>query len=111
MNEQEASCGHGGSAPCRTCANRAGVKRFLFWFAMEFTQFALIVANGRAYNQANYVATLGTDMVISGFNFWVAVKFIEDKDNRDRWSMAGCVLGGGAGSVVSIFVTKLIYGA
>lgn len=86
-------------------------KTFLFWFAAEFVIYGLVVANGRAYNQANYVATLGTDMLISAFNFWFAVKFIEGKDNRTWPALAGCVLGGGAGSVCSIWLTIAVYGS
>jgi hypothetical protein len=85
-------------------------KRFLFWFCAEFVLYALVVANGRAYNQANYTATVVTDMCISAFNFYFAKKFINDKDNQDGWSMAGCVLGGATGSVVSILLTKYVYG-
>jgi hypothetical protein len=88
----------------------ANLWRFLFWFAAEFVLFALVVANGRAYVQANYTATVATDMMISAFNFYFAKKFINDKDNQDGWSMAGCILGGGTGSVFSIFLTKVIYG-
>ena len=87
------------------------LKVFLFWFAAEFFLYALIVANGRAYNQVNYLATLVTDMTISGFNFWFAVKFIEGKDNRTWPAMLGCVLGGGTGSICSIVLTKWLYGA
>lgn len=87
------------------------LKTFLFWFCAEFVVYALVVANGRAYNQANYGATLVTDMTISAFNFWFAVKFIEGKDNRTWPALLGCVLGGGAGSVTSIAVTKFLYGA
>lgn len=106
----EAPCGHGGAAPCKVCRNRARLRTFLFWFAAEFFIYAMIVANGRAYNQGNYLATITTDMIISGFNFWFAVKFIENKDNRSPWAMAGCVLGGGTGSISAIFITKLVYG-
>jgi len=84
---------------------------FAFWFAAEFVLYGLIVANGRAYNQGHYAWTLVTDMMISAFNFGFAVRFIEDKDNRNRWAMMGCVLGGGAGSCVSILITKWLYGA
>lgn len=86
-------------------------KTFLFWFAAEFVLYGLVVANGRAYNQANYIATLITDMCISAFNFWFAVKFIEGKDNRTWPALVGCVLGGGAGSLCSIAFTKFLYGA
>jgi hypothetical protein len=87
------------------------LKTFAFWFAAQFILYGLIVANGRAYNQAHYGWTFLTDMMISGFNFGIAVRFIENKDNRSRWAMLGCVLGGGTGSIVSIFVTKLLYGS
>jgi hypothetical protein len=85
-------------------------KRFAFWFAAEFVLYGLVVANGRAYNQAHYGWTLVTDMMISAFNFTIGVKFIENKDNRDAWSLAGCVCGGGAGSLASIYFTLWLYG-
>jgi hypothetical protein len=85
-------------------------QRFAFWFAAEFALYGLVVANGRAYNQGHYMWTLVTDMMISAFNFTIGVRFIENADNRDRWSMAGCVLGGGTGSMASILLTKWLYG-
>lgn len=85
--------------------------RFGFWFGAEFVLYALIVANGRAFVQANYLWTVMTDMLISAFNFGFAVKFLNDKENQDRWSLAGCVLGGACGSVCSIALTKVLYGS
>lgn len=87
------------------------LKTFLFWFAAEAVLYGLIVANGRAYNQANYAATLITDMMVSAFNFWFAVKFIEGKDNRTWPALLGCVLGGGTGSLGCIWLTVHIYGS
>lgn len=83
---------------------------FLFWFAAEFFIYAMLVANGRAYVQANYGATIFTDMVIAGNAFWFQKKFVEDKDNRTWPAILGCVTGGGLGSCFSIFVTKILYG-
>lgn len=85
-------------------------KTFAFWFGAEFVLYALVVANGRAYNQANYLATFISDMMISGFNFFFAVKFLNNKDNQAWPAMLGCVLGGGSGSICSIVFTKWIYG-
>lgn len=85
-------------------------KIFLFWFCAEFVLYGLVVANGRAYNQANYAATLISDMMISAFNFWFAVKFIEGKDQRTWPALVGCVVGGGTGSICSILFTKWLYG-
>lgn len=86
------------------------LKIFLFWFAAEFVLYGFLVANGRAYVQANYPATLATDMFISGFNFYFVKKFIEGKDNRSLPAFLGCVLGGGSGSLVSIWLTVHMYG-
>lgn len=86
-------------------------KIFLFWFCAEFFIYAMVVANGRAYNQAHYGWTMGTDMIISGFNFWFAVKFIEGKDNRTWPALLGCVLGGGTGSLFAIWLTVKVYGS
>ncbi len=85
-------------------------KVFAFWFLAQFVLYGLLVANGRAYVQANYLATLASDMMISAFNFWFAVKFIEGKDNRTWPALAGCVLGGGTGSICSIALTVWVYG-
>lgn len=85
--------------------------RFLFWFAAEFVVFALLVANGRAYVLGKYIPTVVTDGLILAFNFVLAKKFVNDKDNQDYWSMAGSVCGGMCGSCFSIYVTKVIYGA
>lgn len=86
------------------------LKVFAFWFAVEFVLYGMLVANGRAYVQGNYISTLITDMMISGFNFTIGKKFIENADNRSWPAFFGCVLGGGAGSCLSIFLTKILYG-
>lgn len=86
-------------------------KTFLFWFAAEAWIYALVVANGRAYVLANYPATFITDMIISGNTFWFAKKFLDDKDNREWPAMLGCILGGGTGSLLSIFITSRMYGS
>ena len=86
------------------------VKLFAFWFAAEFITFALVVANGRAYNQAHYAATIITDMLISANGFYIGKKFIESADNRGPWAMAGCTLGGGTGSIFAIWATVHLYG-
>lgn len=86
------------------------MKRFWFWFAMEFLSYALIVANGRAYVQGHYFWTVLTDLSISAQGFILSKKFIADKDSLDWIAMAGYVLGGASGSVFSIFITKVVYG-
>jgi hypothetical protein len=86
------------------------LKRFAFWFVVQFIQYALVVANGRAYVLASYMATAVTDLLIATLNFVIMVKFVENKDHRDRWSMAGYVTGGTLGSLAAIYITTRIYG-
>lgn len=83
---------------------------FAFWFLAEFTLYALIVANGRAYTHALYVPTVLSDGLIQAFNFFVGVKFIEGKDNRTKPALFGSILGGMCGSAFSILVTTRVYG-
>jgi hypothetical protein len=61
----------------------------------------------RAIAQANYGATIVSDLMIAAITFKVIKKIGEAKDN---WSYAGYVAGGAFGSVFAIYITKLIWG-
>lgn len=90
------------------------LKTFLFWFVIEGFSFALVVANGRAYNQGNYLWTFLTDATIQVNGFIVGAKFIKDtKDNtgHDWYMIVGGAIGGASGSLLAIYLTKLLYGA
>jgi hypothetical protein len=86
------------------------LKRFAFWFCIQFVQYGLVVANGRAYVLGSYGATAVTDLSIATLNFVMTIKMVENKEHRDRWSMAGYVLGGTLGSLASIYITTRVYG-
>ena len=89
------------------------MKRFAFWFVVEFVSFALVVANGRAYNQANYLWTFVTDATIQVNGFIIGAKFARDVTNsrgHDPWMIAGGALGGASGSLAAIWLTVHFYG-
>ena len=78
---------------------------------MQFISFALIVANGRAYVQGSYTWTAVTDGLLAFQNFIVFRKFIKDSGDQIHGpSLVGYVTGGIAGSLVAIWLTKMVYG-
>lgn len=89
------------------------MKKFAFWFGVEFLSFALIVANGRAYNQGNYTWTFITDFIINVNSFIVGAKFAREavNDKVDWQAVLGGGFGGACGSLFAIWFTKIIYGA
>jgi hypothetical protein len=89
-------------------------KRFAFWFVVEFVSFALVVANGRAYNQGNYLWTFITDTIIQVNGFIIGAKFARDTvgtEGHDPWMITGGAIGGASGSLFAIYLTKWLYGA
>lgn len=85
--------------------------QFFFFAACEFICYFIIVANTRAFTAGSYKWTAITDMAFTSQQFALGVVMIDDKDSRTFWSGLGCVLGGCAGSLLSIWVTKHFYGA
>jgi len=90
----------------------SNVGRFFFYFLVQFISYGLIVANGRAYVQGSYVWTGITDSLIALLNYVVLRKIMKDAgEDLHGPSLAGYVLGGTSGSLVFIWLTKLVYGA
>lgn len=85
-------------------------KRFAIFFASQMISFFIICANFRALAQGLYCWTAFTDTLIVFQNMMMAKIFIEDANARDKWSIAGATIGGACGSVLSIYVTKHLFG-
>lgn len=86
------------------------VGQFTFFFTTQFINYFLIVANARAYTQGWYMWTWVTDTMLAGQGFLLTKLMIDNKDGRGLWAGIGYTLGGPIGSLLSIFVTKLLYG-
>jgi hypothetical protein len=84
--------------------------RFLFCFVIEVIAFFLVCANFRAIALGLYFWTAVTDMVIVFNGMLVTKMLFDDEKSRDWVSIAGYTLGGATGSVLSIWVTKHIFG-
>jgi hypothetical protein len=84
--------------------------QFAFFFCTQFLNYSLLVANGRAYTQGLYLWTWVTDSLLAGQSFIVAVLMINRKEGRSVWAGVGYTLGGPIGSLLSIYITKKLYG-
>lgn len=73
--------------------------------------FFVVCANFRALAIGLYIWTAATDMLIVLQNMIMAKIFIEDEKARDAWSIAGATIGGACGSLLSIWVTKHLFGS
>ncbi|MDF2435405.1 MAG: hypothetical protein JWP44_5036 [Mucilaginibacter sp.] len=85
--------------------------RFFFYFSMQFILYGLAVANGRAYVQASYLWTAITDILMATQSFFILRRVAKDSDDDLHGpSLIGYITGGVCGSMVAIYVTKIIYG-
>jgi hypothetical protein len=92
----------------KTPAN--SIARFFFCFVVEVVTFFLLCANFRAVAQGLYVWTAITDMIIVFNGMLITKMLFDDEKSRDWISIAGYTLGGATGSVISIWVTKHVFG-
>jgi hypothetical protein len=83
------------------------VGQFSFFFLMELTSFFVIVFNMRAVAAGLKVATVLSDMVFSAQNFYV-IKRVADCDTKAAFF--GYTIGGAAGSLVSLYATRWLFG-
>jgi len=81
-----------------------------FFFTTQFLSYFLFVANTRAFTQGSYTWTWVTDTLLAGQAFILAKLMIDKKEGRGLWAGIGYVLGGPVGSLLSIYVTKRLYG-
>lgn len=84
------------------------MKKRTLLFGAQFLSYFLIVANTRAYTQGRYVWTAVTDTAIALIGFYTMKWISEGEDNRLATAMF-YAMGGMLGSLVSIWVTKLVY--
>jgi hypothetical protein len=84
--------------------------QFLFFFVAELVCFFIIVANMRAVALANYLGAASTDLLF-GLQAWGMMKLtVENAEARTFAGGIGTTLGGVCGTLLSIWVTKHLYG-
>jgi len=80
---------------------------FFEFFFMQMLAYGLATWNFRALAFANYLHTGVSDTAIAALNFLVIKKVGEAKD---RSAFLGYVIGGPIGSLLSIYITKILFG-
>jgi hypothetical protein len=83
---------------------------FLLFGIAEFFSFFIIVANTRAIAQGSYLWTAVTDTLFSAQSFLFAKLMIDNKEARSWSAGLGITIGGTCGSLLSIWLTKILYG-
>ena len=78
-------------------------------FLSQFASYALITANTRALSHDRYLATALTDFLITAEAFVYGKIFYEKPEARNLFSGLGLALGGVAGSLFSMWLTKHWY--
>ena len=84
--------------------------QFLFFFLSQGFYYAVVVANGRAFNQALYVPTCVTDVLLATHSFVIYRLIAKDENAAGAWPLAGTISGGAVGSLASIWMTKIVFG-
>ena len=97
--------------PKKPFAPRNKLGRFFFCFIAELISFFIIASNFRALARGLYIWTAITDGLCVLQGMIMTKLMIEDEKMRDWWSITGFTLGGMCGSVLSIFVTKHLWGS
>lgn len=87
---------------------KAGTRSASVFFMIQLWQYFMLTVNFRAVAQGRMLWTFITDLAIACVSFFILKKVQESKT---RWEWAGYTLGGAFGSVLAIYLTKMIFGA
>jgi hypothetical protein len=88
---------------------RKDIQDALILFLAQMTSFAVISINYRAVAQASYIWSVATDIVIASLSYFVVRKIAKSKESTCQW--AGFALGSAVGTVIGIWLSKIILGA
>jgi hypothetical protein len=83
------------------------MKYFGTFFFVQVMNYACLTWNYRAVAQAGYAHVVVSDLCCATISFTLIKIVSEAKCNAAR---AGYILGGACGSLVSVFVTKAVFG-
>ena len=87
---------------------RRDIKDAFILFFAQMLSFAVITINYRAVAQASYVWSALTDVVVAGLSYFVVRRIAKSKDSIIQW--LGFTVGSATGTVIGIWISKLILG-
>jgi hypothetical protein len=91
-------------------APSSALGQFIFFGCLEFISFAVLCAATRAQAAGLVGWTAVTSFVFSAQSFILYKLMIDDPKARTWWAGAGMVFGGVLGDVLSVVVTKHLFG-
>ena len=81
---------------------------FVLFFA-QMLSFAVISINTRAIAQADYFWSVLTDLIVATLSYFVVRKIAKSPNSAYRW--AGFAIGSAIGTIIGIWVSKIILGS
>lgn len=86
------------------------VGQVLFFGTFEMVSFFVLCACNRAQAQGRYGWTFAASFVFSLQGFAIGKLMVDDENARTWWAGFGMALGGAIGDVLSIWITKYLWG-
>lgn len=86
---------------------QTGFKVFAMFFSVQCLYYGMLCWNYRSVAQAWYVSLFVSDLGCAAIAYSLIKKVANAKG---KTAQAGYILGGAVGSVISVWLTKLIYG-
>lgn len=92
-----------------TDIKRKDIKDSFILFFAQMLSFAIITINYRAVNQANYLWSILSDIIIAGLSYFVVRRIVKSKDSISQW--LGFTIGSAIGTAIGIYASIFILGA
>lgn len=84
------------------------LKEAMVLFAVQVVSYTLLCINYRAVAQAHYVQSAISDFAIASLGYFVIKKLANSDNSLHQW--LGYAMGGVAGSILGIWLSKVLLG-
>lgn len=88
---------------------RKDIKDAFVLFFAQMLSFAVISINTRAIAQADYFWSVLTDLIVATLSYFVVRKIAKSPNSVCRW--AGFAIGSAIGTIIGIWLSKIILGS
>ena len=88
---------------------RKDIQDAFILFVAQMLSFAVISINYRAVAQASYIWSVLTDIVIASLSYFVVRRIAKSENSVCQW--AGFAIGSAIGTIIGIWLSKIILGA
>jgi len=92
-----------------TNIKRKDIKDSFILFIAQMISFAIITINYRAVAQASYLWSALTDIIVAGLSYFVVKRIAKSENSICQW--VGFTIGSAIGTIIGIFISKIILGS